>query len=156
MLQNKVERRRLTVLQVNAINASQTEKSADFPLQVNGSIGDVDLVLPATRAPLLETTNTNNAMAPEEEKLFVGSGIEKALVHQADILKAIYERLFEDDADKNLVTKWRQLAIVLDRIFFVITTILVVSISLMILLKKPPYDVEKGTSPAEVNTTVLL
>ncbi len=95
---------------------------------------------PATKVPLLDTKKKPISYSFDEEKISAKGMMEDTLVEQSLMLKAIYNKLFDDEAEKRLATSWRQLAIVCDRIFFVLTTVLVVSVSLAILLRKPPYD----------------
>ena len=120
--------------------------------QINCNEADVEISTPVTKKPLLDTKNSPLTYSCDEIPISRGP-VEDMLVYQSILLKAICRKLFEGDNERYLACKWRQLAIVLDRIFFIITTALVVCASLAILLKKPPYD-ESDLFPNTTNTSL--
>ena len=115
--------------------------------------GDLEVASSGVKKPLLDTKNSPLSYSNDEIPISRGF-LEELLVNQSIVLKAICKKLFDDDRDRYLASKWRQLAIVLDRIFFIITTALVICASLAILLRKPPYD-ESGASENSVNSTLI-
>ena len=117
--------------------------------QINSTEADVEISIPVAKKPLLDAKNSPQLTYSCDEIPISRGPVEDMLVYQSILLKAICRKLFEGDNERYLACKWRQLAIVLDRIFFIITTGLVVCASLAILLKKPPYD----ESDSFTNTT---
>ncbi len=68
------------------------------------------------------------------------NGAASELHYLCSYVSAIYNKLLETDREKSIESTWRHFAIILDRWFFIITTLLVVSVSCSILLAKPPYE----------------
>ena len=99
---------------------------------------------PSARKPLLSSPNKldnkkTDKQGFSEDEMVTGH-IEQLLIEQNSILRQILEKDGEDEFEKLIENRWRQVALVLDRLFFIIATITTTVVSAVILTNKPPYQ----------------